>query len=354
MTTMTEEPTVSTNMLRIGATLALPSVLRDLGANPVELLADVGIELSLFSDPNNLIAYSARDELFVHCVARTGCHHLGLLVGQQAGLHSLGLVGLLAKYSPDVGTALRNIVCYLHLHIRGAAANLEVVGNSTLLSHNIYHPGSKATDQIGDGAVACMLNILRTLCGRLWKPTEVRFSHHQPKDLNPYVQYFKAPLVFGAEQNGIVFATSYLDHRLPATDPELRQLLQKHIDALEIRHGADFPSQLRSVLRTALLTGHGSSDQVAALFSMHQRTLSRRLREFGTSFRELLDEGRFEIARQMLRDTPMEVGQIAAALDYADASAFTRAFRRWSGTTPGQWREIQKRSNVLRYEPPNK
>ena len=71
---------------------------------------------------------------------------------------------------------------------------------------------------------------------------------------------------------------------------------------------------------------------------MHSRTLSRRLEAFGTSYQALLDEGRFEIARQMLADTELEVGQIAAALDYADASAFTRAFRRWSGTTPGQWR----------------
>ncbi len=91
----------------------------------------------------------------------------------------------------------------------------------------------------------------------------------------------------------------------------------------------------------ALLTGHASADQVAALFSIHSRTLSRRLHAFGTNFQELVDEGRFEIARQMLEDSRMEVSQIAMALDYADASAFTRAFRRWSGTTPAQWRENQ-------------
>jgi AraC-like DNA-binding protein len=82
--------------------------------------------------------------------------------------------------------------------------------------------------------------------------------------------------------------------------------------------------------------------QVAALFSMHSRTLSRHLKEFCTSFQKLLDEGRFEIAKQMLEGSRMEVNQIAASLDYADASAFTRAFRRWSGTMPAQWRESRK------------
>ena len=84
------------------------------------------------------------------------------------------------------------------------------------------------------------------------------------------------------------------------------------------------------------------SDQVAKLFSIHSRTLSRRLNACGTSFQELLDEGRFEIARQLLEDTRMELHRIAESLEYADASAFTRAFRRWSGITPGQWRKNHK------------
>jgi AraC-like DNA-binding protein len=100
--------------------------------------------------------------------------------------------------------------------------------------------------------------------------------------------------------------------------------------------------RVRGVLRTALVTGHGSADQVAALFSMHRRTLSRRLAECGTSFAALADEGRFEIAKHMLANTTMDVSQVAAALDYAEASAFTRAFRRWSGTTPAAWRTQQR------------
>jgi len=131
---------------------------------------------------------------------------------------------------------------------------------------------------------------------------------------------------------------------LPEADPQLRRLLQRQIDALEVRHGDDLPEQVRSVLRSALLAGHARAEQVAALFSMHARTLNRRLNEFGTGFRELTDEGRFEIARQMLKDSTMDVRQIASMLDYADASAFTRAFRRWSGTTPALWRTTRRQA----------
>jgi AraC-like DNA-binding protein len=113
------------------------------------------------------------------------------------------------------------------------------------------------------------------------------------------------------------------------------------------RHGDSFPDQVRGVLQATLLTRYASADEVAALFSMHSRTLNRRLREYGTSFRELVDASRYEIAQQMLEGTALDVGKIATALGYADASAFTRAFRRWSGTTPAAWRAQRRHGSVV-------
>ena len=142
-------------------------------------------------------------------------------------------------------------------------------------------------------------------------------AHRRPADDGPYRRIFRAPLRFDAEQYALAFPADWLGRPLPGVDPELRRLLQQQIEALEARHGDDFPEQVRSVLRSALLTGHAKADQVAALFSMHSRTLHRRLGAFGTSFQALVDETRFEIARQMLEDSALEVRQIAAALGYA-------------------------------------
>ena len=159
-----------------------------------------------------------------------------------------------------------------------------------------------------------------------------------PKDVGPFRRFFRVPVRFDSEQNAVLFSATWLARDLPETDAELRRLVQAEIVKLERRHGDDFPEQVRSVLRNALLTGHASADQIAAFFSIQRRTLHRRLNAFGTGFQEVADEVRFEIARQLLEDTAMDIGQIAVVLDYADASAFTRAFRRWSDTTPAQWR----------------
>ena len=91
-------------------------------------------------------------------------------------------------------------------------------------------------------------------------------------------------------------------------------------------------------ITATLITGHARANHVAAMFSLHVRTFAPRLEGEGTSFQQLLDQSRFEIARQLLDDTAMDIRHIAAVLDYADASAFTRAFRRWSASTPDQWR----------------
>ena len=331
--------------VRVGAALSIPIVLRSLGADPAEVLGEAGFDLEFFEDPENLISFAARSQLLAHCAARTGCPHFGLLAGQQNGLHSLGLVGLLVKYSPDVGTALRNVVRYTHLHVRGAAFGLAVDGGLASFSYDIYEPHVEGHDQTGDGAMAAYWNALRELCGPEWRPLEVRFAHRKPPDVGPYRRFFRVPLRFDAEQYALRFSAYWLNHRLPDVDPGLRHLLRKQIDMLEAHYGDDLPDRVRRVLRVALITGHASADEIATLFTMHSRSMHRRLDAFGTSFRQLLDESRFEIARQMLEDSTMEVGQIAGSLDYAAPGAFTRAFRRWSGTTPAQWRATHKRKN---------
>lgn len=332
--------------LRVGAFSQIVQVLRDLGADPAEVCAAAGFDFTLFADPANLVTYHAASHLFRVSAERTGCPHFGLLQGQKGGLHSLGLIGLLAKCSATVGTALRSIVRYMHLHIRGALTTLEESGSLAIFSYEVHDLGAEATDHIADGSLGTMFNIMVELCGPHWKPIEVRFEHRKPSDMAPYHRRFQAPMSFGMNDNSLVFAASWLSRPLPAVEPELRRLLEEQVDMLEVQYRDDFPEQVRSLLRTGLLANRGSADQVAALLSIHSRTLHRRLAAHGTNFRSLVDECRYAIARQMLEDTDSDVVQIADMLDYADTSAFARAFRRWSGTTPSHWRDRGQSARV--------
>lgn len=325
--------------LRVGGATEILAVLQDFGVDPDEVLTAAGIDADLFADPDNLITYAARDRLFRQCVSRTGCQHFGLLVGRRMNLKALGLVGLLMRTSPDAGRALSSLVNLLHLHSQGAVMALRVDEDVAMLTYDAFEPGLEATDQTGAGAVAMMLNVMRALCGSDFRPDEASFAHRRPADIEAFRKFFKVPLYFDAEHYALVFSRDWLKVRLPGADDELQQLLQKQVEALESRYSLAFPDQVRKVLRSALLTGYHSENQIAALFSMHSHTFRRRLEAFGTSFHEIVDECRFEIAQEMLRDTSLSVGDISASMGYSRASSFIRAFRRWSGMTPGKWRQ---------------
>jgi AraC-like DNA-binding protein len=325
--------------LAIGPLLAAPEVLERLGADVAAVLAEARMTREQFESPDNLISYEAMGRLFARGVAHTGCEHLGLLVGQPGGLHSLGLVGLLVRSSRDVGTALRSLERHFHLRVRGAALVLDVDGPSARMGHVVHHR-VEATEQINDGALAEVFNVLRVLCGARWQPTEIQFARRVPADLRPFRRFFDAPLRFDADMHAVVFNSRWLSHELPAVDPELQRLLSREVARLEQTHGDNFPDQIRTVLRSSLSTGTVSAESVAGLFSMHPRTLARRLEGFGTGLRELLDETRHDAAREMLAHTSLDVSQIAESLGYARTSVFIRAFRRWSGSTPVAWRKM--------------
>jgi AraC-like DNA-binding protein len=179
---------------------------------------------------------------------------------------------------------------------------------------------------------------MQALCGPQWLPSEVSFSHARPKDVRPYRQFLRSPLRFDADRTAIVFRSTCLDHVLPGSDAELHRVLQREIAAQEMLNPDDQAERIRRALRTMVLSGSGSEILISKLLSIPTRTLHRLLAGQGTSFRELIEEVRYEIARQLLADTGMTTAEIAESLDYADASAFTRAFRRWTSSPPAAWR----------------
>ena len=327
--------------IRVGGIVVIPEILRDFGVDPDEVLIAAGIDPNLFKDPDHLITYAARGVLIKHCMARTGCQHMGLLIGQRMDMPALGIVGLLMRSMPDAGAALRALEKHFHIHSPGAVPTLRVDGDLAMVVYDIIEPGVEAIDQIGAGAVAMILNMMRSLCGPDFQALEASFAHRKPAEIKPFRQFFRIPLYFDAPQYALTFSRSWLDVRPPNADADLQRVLQKQIDALEAEHSDNIPDHMKDLLRSALLTGHCNEDKIAKLLGMGPRTLIRRLESAGTSFRELVDETRFELAQQMLEDSSLNVGQIAETLGYSRASAFSRAFRRWSGGTPVEWRARQ-------------
>ena len=323
---------------RVASTLALRPLLREFGVDLAQLLAQSDLPAALFDHPDNLIPFRQGSRLLGVCVDRTGCAHLGLLIGRHTPLEALGVVADLVKAAPDVRTALKLLSRYLTLSDGGGLATLSEGARFATYAYALYEPGVERAEVVYDTALASIWNILRALCGSHWLPHEIRFMRRRPPDTRPYRSFLRAPLRFDCDQSAVVFDKAWLDAALPGADPHRLSVLEARVHAIESQATGELPAQVRRVLRRQLLSGGTSMQQVATTLAMHRRTLDRKLQPYGLGFQSLCDEVRHELACQLLSDTAMPIAAVGQSLRYADASVFTRAFRRWSGMTPTQWR----------------
>ncbi|NJN46657.1 MAG: AraC family transcriptional regulator [Candidatus Competibacteraceae bacterium] len=316
----------------------VPGILREFGCEPESIFGSVDLKLTQFGDPDSKISYIAASKLLARCAMATGCQHFGLLLGARADPSFLGITGFMLRAAPDVATALKSLVRHLDLHDQGGMPTLVTRDGATSLGYVIYQSGVEATEQIYDLSIAIACNIMRGLCGASWKPNAVLLSRRSPQDPLPYRRFFRIPPHFDAEQNALVFQARWLDHQLTSADHLLHRYLEQEANELHAHQNECLVRELRRLLRKSLASKRCAVTDIASQFCMHERTLHRRLRDEGTTFRRELEEVRYEVARQLLAESTMPLSKIATALEYADVTAFTRAFKRWSGISPGQWR----------------
>jgi len=333
---------------RVGALGVMPTLLRQLGADPAQVLAAVGIEASALELADNSIPYAAFSRLADEGARRSGCAHFGLLVGQAWHLSNLGMLGELIRNSATVGDALRMGMVYHHLNSQGGAVFLRENGAVAEFGYAIYHRVERGASQIYDAVLATEVNFVRELCGAGWVPSEVLLAHAPPADTSPYRRLFRCPVRFNSELNALRFGAHWLSRPVEGADPVALRELRKRADE---RTQPDLIDKLRRSLRVLLLTGVASGDAVADMLAMHRRTLNRRLKTLGTTFRDVLEDVRFDAACELLGATQLPLDDVAAALGYAGVSPFSRAFRRRSGAAPGHWRHEARAGHAHQPEP---
>ena len=324
--------------LRVGPFAKLPEVLTSLGYDPRPIFHECGFQLKRFQHVDSRIPYIQASQLITRCVEITGASHLGILLAQSALPSHLGLSGFLAQSAPTVEEALNCVVENLDLHEEGGVINLEKTSTHSILSYNLLIAGVDAAEQVYDLAAGMMYRILQTLCGDSWQADSISLTRRSPADITPYRQFFNTQIYFNATECAVTFSNDWLGAVPQGHDDLLHQHLAEEANALHENQNHNLMDALPACLYKALMAGQFSSEEVAARLGMHERTLHRRLKEAGTSFRYQLDKARFALGRQLLGSTNLPVCDIAATLGYSDSSGFIRAFQRWCGTSPAAWR----------------
>lgn len=330
-----------TDLVHGAAVRAIRDLLRERDVEPDELMALAGLSAPA-PDAADASSFAALGRLTALCAERTRCPHFGLMVGQRTTLASFGLLGLLMRHSETIGDALRGLEAHHGLLNRGAVISLSTNGSLALVSYAPYEPDIAGIGLHCERAIAAVTQALRALGDANWAPDEVLLPRVQPTDRQPYAQFFQAPVRFDQEIAALVVPASLLRQPIRDAHPLTRMSVERRLRQIEASILPDAADDLRRRLRVTMADQHLSAEQVARAMAIHRRTLSRRLKAEGTSFRLVARETRLAIAAQLLVDTDLSLAQISAALEFSEPSAFTHAFRRWTGMTPSVWRQERR------------
>ncbi|MFI4939548.1 MAG: AraC family transcriptional regulator [Burkholderiales bacterium] len=320
-----------------------PDIVRELGGNPRKLLNDCGIDPMIFAvESDDESAGDIPLSTFLHLLDQTarqvGCPHFGLILGQRLENTLIDPIGFLMQNSPTVEAALEQLIRFLHVRTVGAAVDISSSDGIARIAFTLLIPDAIGSDQFCDLAIANFVTFMWLACGKDWRPSSVLLSRKAPADKAPYRDLFGMSVRFAQSTNVLLFPAETLKYPIAHANPRMGEVIKTYVSQLEEQHKGDLAGQIRRVLLKQLPTGKCTIDRVADLFKIHRRTLHRRLAEQDLTFEMLVEEARQEIAIRALTVSEMSIKQVAAMLGYRDTSAFSRAFRRWVGTSPSLWR----------------
>jgi AraC-like DNA-binding protein len=325
--------------LRAALLAPVPQMLRESGIEPAPLLRRCGVRLNVLEESDGRIAYDLAARLVLECAVATGRADFGLQLGRRFDFAMLGPTGVLMQQSPTVGAALRNLQRYSAVHDGGALVYLDAPGGDVAaLGYLLYDHALPGMAMVYDLAMAIGWRMLRALCGPEWRATDVSFACSRPRDTAAHRRLFGAPLRFDAARTEISFAADWLDAPIPGADAAAHGAAVRAVEAIEGDADERLLDRTRAALQSLLVTGSLRAARVAAALGSSERSLRRQLQRRGTSFHAMTADVRWHLALHLLRDTSLSLAEIADALGYADATAFSRAFKGWAGCAPRQWR----------------
>lgn len=263
---------------------------------------------------------------------------LGLDVATRIPRGTYGLLEFTLRNAPTLFSALEVFSTLAPLVKEAGLVQVEpIAGGARITEHVAVGPAGR---QVGELAMALWVRIVREILGDAsWAPDRVCFMHARPETIEPLVAFLgTARLAFDARSNALDIDEPSLSRRVHGADPALYRLLATQATN-ELRSlPTDLPSRVLAVIRPLLAERIPGIAEVASTLGVSSRSLQRRLAERGRSFLGLVDEARREVAERHLRDRSRTASEVAALAGFSDVRAFTRAFRRWTGTTPTAWR----------------
>ncbi|MGG7568492.1 AraC family transcriptional regulator ligand-binding domain-containing protein [Rhodovulum sp. DZ06] len=253
----------------------------------------------------------------------------------------IGVLGLAVKTAPTLGASLERVARYWRVVTDTAVYRLDASGDPAILEIQPLTAPHPALEFRNEGAMAAMARNMHQFVDGALALDHVSFRHACRGDPDRYAAHFGCPVHFGAARDAIALPAAMLGLPNRLGDAAVSDFLTAHLET-EIGSLRDDPSLRAALLRRltpALSNGAPQAAEIARDMGMSERTLYRRLAQEGLTFRDVLTEAQSALAQELLRDSASSIAEIAFLAGFSEQSAFSRAFKRWVGATPAQYRQ---------------
>ena len=309
------------------------------GLDARALLDAAGIDPAALQAPDGRLPTEKISRLWELAAERSGNPAIGLAQHHVVRPASFDVVGYTMMSCADLRTAFERLIRYLLILSDAFTMAIGKEDAGYRVTFELFGGERPVPRQRMEFIVVTLVGFCRWISGRDIHPLAIESPYPTPADLAPYRAAFRCPVTFAAARNSLLFAAADMVTPLPASNPVLAEMHERFAGEY-LRHfdHAQASYRAREVIVRRLPDGEPRRDEIAAELCMSERTLQRRLEEEKTSFVQLLDDTRRELADQYLGRLHLSLGQAAYLLGFADQSSFFRACRRWFNLSPGQYR----------------
>ena len=313
--------------------------LINLDVDADEVLRRCGMDPAQLYKPNLRTHFSAQPLFWEAAAELSGDHCIGLHLGEKMPVYKGQILEYLLLSSTTFGDGLRRVLSYQRLI--SDAMHGEVTESPTPYLTNYFSEHQYLTPHLAEAMVVSLIQFLQSVSDDKFKPTRICFTHAAKTNLEEYQRVFQCPVEFNTQQFKLYFDPKILDYRSPYAEPELLsmhvQSADQHMEQLEKR---DLILEVRSQVGALLESGDITLERISHELSIRPRQLRHQLTLAGTSLQRIITQHRKSLSRRLLSQTDESIAEIVYLTGFSEPSTFYRAFKRWEGMTPIEYRQI--------------